>query len=160
MLDSIIVSHLMPLWPMVLKYHLLVLFAVSFLASTIVPLGSEWLVIALLAAGLPKLMLVLVATLGNSLGGLTLWYMGAGFARWYVKARAADTPTMLRARDWFVRYGSWSLLLSWLPVIGDPLCFVAGSLRINLLRFVILVATGKFLRYVSLVFATDALRLL
>ena len=96
--------------------------------------------------------LVVVATAGNLLGSLVNWVLGRFFSqlrnyRWF----PIDDRSYRRAADWFGRYGVWSLLLSWLPIIGDPLTIVAGALRIGFLRFILLVFIGKAARYLFIV---------
>ena len=156
MLDSMRIPYFQSVWPLVLEYHLVVLFLISFAAATILPLGSEWLFIALVAANQSAAGLLLVATVGNTLGGITLWFMGRGMTSWYVRRTAGrEARGLLRAEQWFQHYGVWSLLLSWVPIVGDPLCLVAGSLRIRLSLFCILVATGKGMRYLSVWYLTQ-----
>lgn len=134
------------------------LFLAAFLAATILPMQSEAaLVGALLAGGQPAWALVLCAGLGNVLGSIVNWFLGRGIERfrhrrWFpVKAGALD-----RAEAWYRRWGKWSLLLSWAPVVGDPLTVVAGLLREPLATFVALVTIAKFGRYLVLAVATLA----
>lgn len=142
--------------PELLTNHgLLSLFLLSFCASTLLPLGSEWLLAALLLDGFNPLNTVLIATLGNSLGAATNYLLGRWGGDWLNrKLLRIDRQQQQRAEHWFNRYGSWSLLFSWLPVIGDPLCLVSGSLQTPLLRFSLLVTSGKGLRYVSVAWLT------
>jgi len=125
------------------------LFASAFTSATLLPGSSEAVLIALLAAGQGDArLLVIVATAGNVLGSCVNWALGRFFSsfrdrRWF----PADGQSYERATAWFRRYGAWSLLLSWLPVIGDPLTAVAGALRVGLLRFLVLVSLGKAARY-------------
>jgi membrane protein YqaA with SNARE-associated domain len=128
------------------------LFVSAFTSATLLPGSSEAALIAILAAGHgDAATLVAVATVGNVLGSLVNWVLGRSISlfkdrRWFpAKGHAYD-----RAVAWFGRYGAWSLLLSWVPVIGDPLTVAAGALRFNLLRFLILVSIGKAARYISL----------
>lgn len=131
------------------------LFLLSFLASTLVPLGSEWLLVTLVVSGFAPLPVVLVASVGNVLGACTSYVIGVyGSAFLTAKILRMDEQDCARAERFFTRYGSWSLLLSWLPVIGDPLCLVAGMLRVAFGRFVLLVATGKVARYAAVAWAT------
>jgi len=124
------------------------LFGLSFLAATLVPLGSEWLVALLVSKGAPMAAVVIVATAGNVLGSLSTYVIGLwGATRLIERWLRFDPPQMAKARTFFRRYGAWSLLMAWLPGIGDPLCLVAGSLRFSLVRFILLVATGKAFRY-------------
>lgn len=133
----------------VLLHHgLLHLFGLSFLASTLVPLGSEWLLVAMVLQGGSLAELVLTATVGNCLGACTSYLLGLWGADWVQRnLLRLDQRDMGRAEKLYRKYGSWSLLLSWLPIVGDPLCFLGGSLRVQFLRFVVLVTCGKFARY-------------
>ena len=90
----------------------------------------------------------LLATAGNTLGGIVNWVLGLYCLRWQDRSWFPFRPIQLeRAEKWFSRYGTWTLLLAWLPIVGDPLTFAAGVLRVRLLVFVILVAAGKGARY-------------
>jgi len=117
------------------------LFASSFLSATLLPGNSE-VVLAALVHHLPaqKWPALAVATLGNTLGGLTSYLIG----RLFPKPRAG------RAVTWLNRYGPPALLLSWLPVIGDALCVASGWLRQNALAATLFIAIGKFARYWAL----------
>lgn len=131
------------------------LFLLSFLAATLVPLGSEWLLVALIAGGFAPQPVVLVASAGNVLGACTSYAIGCfGSAFLAERVLRMDGRERARAERFFTRYGSWSLLLSWLPVVGDPLCVVAGMLKITWPRFVLLVLTGKVARYALVAWAT------
>jgi len=138
-----------------INYGLWSLFFISFCASTLLPLGSEWLLIALLLQGINPLASVAVATLGNSLGAATNYLIGYFGRDWLIKkGLRINEKHQQQATEWFNRYGSWSLLLSWLPVIGDPLCLVSGMLKTPFIRFSLLVITGKGLRYLFLAILT------
>lgn len=123
------------------------LFLSSFVSSTLFPGGSEVVLGALAAQGHEDPWLLLsVATLGNTLGALTTWLLGFLVARRLpVEARLSESrrQALARVRHW----GSPVLLLSWLPVVGDPLCFAAGFLRLPLLASVLFIAAGKAARY-------------
>jgi membrane protein YqaA with SNARE-associated domain len=137
------------------EYGLLSLFLLSFCASTLLPLGSEWLLVALLLDGSNPLNSVLIATLGNSLGAATSYLVGRWGSDWLLSGLLRiDQARQQQAESWFNRYGSWALLLSWLPVVGDPLCLVSGSLKTPLLRFALLVTSGKGLRYATVALLT------
>ncbi|MBX3568627.1 MAG: DedA family protein [Rhizobiaceae bacterium] len=128
------------------------LFAISFVAATILPAQSEAALMALLVAGsLPAWLLVAVASAGNVLGAVVNWGLGRGvqhFAdrRWF----PASPQALRRASDWYRRWGRWSLLLSWAPIGGDALTVAAGVLREPLWSFILLVAVAKTGRYVVL----------
>ena len=124
------------------------LFLLSFLASTLIPLGSEWLLVALIVQGFPPLPVILVASTGNLLGAGTSYGIGVcGSPFLTTRIMRLGENERLRAERFFAKYGSWSLLLSWLPVIGDPLCVVAGMMKVSLGRFALLVVIGKVTRY-------------
>ena len=129
-------------------------FVVALLSATLLPMGSEPAVFGLVKLN-PDLFwpAVLVATAGNTVGGMVSWWMGAGahsaLQRWR-PGQGADH----RALQWLRRFGPKACLLSWLPVVGDPLCAVAGWLRLPLGPCTVYMAIGKFLRYL---FMTAAL---
>jgi membrane protein YqaA with SNARE-associated domain len=124
------------------------LFLLSLLASTLVPLGSEWLLAVLLVNGFDPSAVVSVATLGNSCGALTTYAVGLWGGPFLVqRILRISQESQQRAERYFTRFGSWALLFSWVPVLGDPLCLVSGVLRTRLWRFLILVTVGKFIRY-------------
>ena len=131
------------------------LFLLSFLAATVLPLGSEWLLVTLLIQGQSATDVVLIATVGNVLGGLTtygLGYYGSTFITTKVLRISQDNSG--QAMKTYQKYGSWSLLLSWVPLIGDPLCLVAGSLKLHPATFTVLVTLGKGARYCLLAYVT------
>ncbi len=132
------------------------LFASALIAATILPMQSEAVLVGLLIQGAhPVLALVLVATVGNVLGSVINWYMGRFLLRFQDrKWFPASEHQLNRAQTWYARYGRWSLLGSWLPVVGDPLTVVAGTLREPLVSFVLLVTLAKGARYVALAIAT------
>lgn len=126
------------------------LFAAAFVSATLFPGGSEALVVMRVLEGGDRVAIVATATAGNVLGSLVTWVMGH-FGRRLAAHSARSEARLKRAQAWFARYGQASLLLAWLPVIGDPLCFVAGLLRVRLLNFLLLVTAGKLARYAALV---------
>ncbi len=128
------------------------LFASAFLAATIFPAQSEGLLLVMQAGQVaPDLVLLLVTSLGNTLGSCVNWVMGryaSGFrGRAWFPAKAAQLE---RAEVWYERYGVWTLLLSWVPFIGDPLTVIAGLLRTPFWVFLIVVALAKTGRYAAL----------
>ncbi|WP_130626733.1 YqaA family protein [Enterobacter sp. A8] len=128
---------------------LLSLFASSFLSATLLPGNSEVVLVAMLLSGVSQpWLLVLIAIMGNSLGGLTNVILGRFFplrekSRWQEKAVG-----------WLKRYGAATLLLSWMPVIGDLLCLLAGWMRISWGPVLFFLCLGKALRYVLVAWAT------
>jgi membrane protein YqaA with SNARE-associated domain len=134
------------------QYGLSTVFVVSLVSATLLPLGSEPAVFGLVKLN-PDLFwsAVCVATAGNTLGGIIDWWMGYGAHRAVNRYRGADTSSYhARALRWLERLGPKACLLSWLPGIGDPLCAVAGWLKLPFWPCVIYMAIGKFLRYVTM----------
>ncbi|MRR07311.1 MAG: DedA family protein [Deltaproteobacteria bacterium] len=126
----------------------LALFMLSFLASTILPLGSEWLLVALVMNGHDPALSVAVATVGNTLGACSTYGIGLYGGPFLIgRILRISDEAQQKAESLYTRYGSWSLLLSWVPIVGDPICLVGGMLRIRLGRFFTLVVTGKLARY-------------
>ncbi|MBG6146436.1 membrane protein YqaA with SNARE-associated domain [Labrenzia sp. EL_142] len=129
---------------------LLGLFGISFLAATLLPAQSELGLSGLIyLETAPVLLLVMTASLGNTLGSLVNWGLGRGAIRFSDAMWFPVKPEKLeRATAWYQRYGRWSLLMSWAPVIGDPLTLAAGLLRERFWPFLLLVALAKTGRYV------------
>ena len=151
-------THLLA-WLAFPEHGLSTVFVISFISATLLPLGSEPAVFGLVKLN-PDLFwwTILVATLGNTLGGMVSWWMGYGthHALDLVRKRKSDntSPTSIsermnsRALQWLERLGPKACLLAWLPGVGDPLCAVAGWLKMPLLPCAIYMAIGKLIRYV------------
>lgn len=125
---------------------------VAFLAASLLPFSSEVVLAAQIKAGFASTTgLLIAATLGNVAGSLFNWWLGR-FARHYEGRRwfPFKPETIAAASARFQRFGTWSLLFSWLPIVGDPLTFVAGVLRVPVIPFLILVTIGKAARYAAL----------
>lgn len=137
-------------------FSYLLLFWSSFLAATILPFYSEVILFALVRQGEPVIALVVIASVGNTLGAVVNWYLGRFLLhyqdrRWfYFKKEQVN-----RAQYWFQRYGVWTLLFAWLPLGGDALTFIAGIMRVRLGIFLILVGLGKSLRYIAVVYLAE-----
>ncbi len=135
------------------------LFVAAFGAATILPMQSEAALAGLLLTErYSALWLVVTASLGNILGSVVNWMLGRGIERfrdrrWF----PIGNDALDRARGWYRRYGRWSLLASWVPVIGDPITVVAGVLREPLLTFLLFVTIAKVGRYVALALVTTSL---
>ena len=125
------------------------LFVVSFLAATLLPGGSEIaLTTALASTDKSVTLLIAFATIGNVLGSLVNWVLGRYFNHLQDRSWYPIKPhQMVRAEQWYRKYGRWSLLLSWAPIIGDPLTLISGVFREPLFSFVILVTIAKLTRY-------------
>lgn len=134
------------------------LFLVAFLAATILPAQSEIGLVGLLLSGhYPIATLVAVASVGNTLGSAVNWFLGGQVGRFSARRWFPVKPAQLeRAARWYRRYGYWSLLLSWMPFIGDPLTVAAGMLREPFRRFLLLVAIAKTGRYIAVALLTLA----
>lgn len=138
------------------SFNLPALFFLSFLAATLLPLGSEWFLIILLQkAEYAPIITVLVAGIGNTLGGYTNYIIGRLGSSFFITKilRLRDTD-IHRATNFYKKWGSWSLFFSWLPIIGDPLCFIAGVLKMHQGIFVLFVFTGKLFRYFLIAYIT------
>ena len=125
------------------------LFFISFLAATILPFSSELTLAGLIStSNYDNLLLLVVASFGNVLGSVFNWSLGFYSRNLSAKKWFPFKETQIeRSSKWFSKFGKWSLLFAWLPIVGDPLTFVAGLLRVRFLDFIILVAIGKVSRY-------------
>jgi membrane protein YqaA with SNARE-associated domain len=126
-------------------------FVVSFISATLLPMGSEPVLFAYIKIN-PDLfwLAIMVATVGNTLGGMLNWVLGYGASKAHEKLSGSREHKLL---NWFNKIGPPALLLSWLPIVGDPLCAVAGWMRLPWLPCFIYIAIGKFLRYVTMTYA-------
>lgn len=134
------------------------LFANAFLAATILPVQSEALLAALiLKSEIAPLALLAVASLGNILGACVNWWLGTGIEKFKDRKWFPASPeALLKAEKFYHRYGRWSLLLAWVPVLGDPITVMAGVMKERLLIFIILVGLSKIGRYIAVYFITIA----
>lgn len=124
------------------------LFALSILAATLFPIGSEAMLLLLASEQESIFWLWLVATSGNTLGSVINYVLGRYLLhfqnrRWF----PFKTQRLQQSQAWFNQYGKWSLLIAWLPIVGDALTFIAGTMRTHFGLFLLLVSTGKALRY-------------
>lgn len=130
----------------------LLLFLSAFVSATILPFSSEAWLYTLLFMDKNPAGLLLAATAGNSLGGITSWVLGRYLLRFrdrrwfYFSDRKLD-----RGQQLFSRFGLWSLLFTWLPLVGDVLCVAAGALKIRAVIFIPLMSLGKASRYAALI---------
>ena len=132
------------------RFGLSTVFLISLVSATLLPMGSEPAVFGLVKLN-PELFwsAILVATAGNTIGGAISWWMGYGAERAYERM-AHRKPLELKALKWLERFGPRACLLSWLPGVGDPLCALAGWLRMPFWPCVVYMAVGKFARYVTM----------
>ena len=130
------------------------LLIISFLAATILPLSSELVLSTmLLTDSFDKYLLLVVASFGNIFGSSVNWYLGKKILifkdkKWF----PVNEKQIAKSEMYFKKYGIWSLLLSWVPIIGDPLTVIAGILRVNFFTFLLLVSISKTSRYIFLIF--------
>ena len=125
------------------------LFFISFLAATILPFSSELTLAGLIStSNYNNLLLLVFASFGNVLGSIFNWGLGFYARNLTIKKWFPFKETQIeRSSKWFSKFGKWSLLFAWVPIVGDPLTFVAGLLRVRFFDFIILVAIGKVSRY-------------
>ena len=138
--------HALLAWLALPEFGLSTVFLIALVSATLLPMGSEPAVFGLVKLN-PDLFwpAIAVATLGNTVGGAISWWMGLGAHKAVDKARGSHVE--LRALAWLERFGPKACLLSWLPGVGDPLCAVAGWLKLPFWPCVGYMAIGKFLRY-------------
>ena len=126
------------------------LFAISFLAATILPFSSELTLAGLIAtSNYDNLLLLIFASLGNVLGSIVNWALGFYLRNLTTKKWFPFKDKQIEnSSKWFSKTGKWSLLFAWVPIIGDPLTLVAGLLRVKFIKFIFLVTIGKVSRYI------------
>lgn len=135
------------------------LFASALIAATILPLQSEAVLVGLLTTDTySPIALIIVATTGNVLGAVINWLLGRSILRFQDRRWFPSSKTQIeKAQAWYARYGKWSLLGSWLPIVGDPLTVVAGVMREPLGSFLVFVTLAKGARYLALAAVTLSL---
>jgi len=133
------------------------LFTVAFLSATLLPMGSEALLLYDISQNHSLLLLWIFATLGNTLGSMVNYWLGLKGENYLEEKGHLSAQKMEKARGFFDTYGGWTLLLSWVPIIGDPLTFIAGVLRYNFKWFSLIVAVAKGTRYAIVIFLASSL---
>ena len=133
------------------------LFVVSFLSATLLPMGSEALLLYDISQNHTPILLWMFATAGNTLGSIVNYWLGLKGEAYLERKGQLSAEMMEKARGFFAQYGGWTLLLSWVPIIGDPLTFIAGVLRYNFKYFVLIVFVAKGLRYAALILFASSL---
>ena len=129
----------------------LILFITALISATLFPLGSEALLLYDIKQGYNIYLLLFFATLGNSLGSVINYFLGLKGEGYLINKNLLSEKYILKAKNYFDKYGGFSILFSWLPIIGDPITFVAGVLKYDFKKFLILVIVAKFSRYLFLV---------
>ncbi len=135
----------------------LTLFTVAFISATLLPLGSEALLLYDISQNHSLILLWSFATLGNTLGSMVNYWLGLKGEDYLENKGYLSAAKMDKARGFFGKYGGWTLLLSWVPIIGDPLTFIAGVLRYNFKWFTLIVAVAKGSRYAVIIFLASSL---
>ena len=125
----------------------LTLFITALISATLFPLGSEALLIYDITQGHNIYLLLFFATFGNSLGSVINYFLGLKGEEYLINKKLLNEKYISKTKTYFDKYGFWSILFSWLPIIGDPITFVAGILKYDFRKFLILVIIAKFSRY-------------
>jgi membrane protein YqaA with SNARE-associated domain len=133
------------------------LFTVAFLSATLLPLGSEGLLLYDISQNNSLILLWIFATLGNTLGSMVNYWLGLKGETYLEEKGHLSAKKMEKARGFFDKYGGWTLLLSWVPIIGDPLTFIAGVLRYKFKHFTVIVAVAKGTRYAIVILLASSL---
>ena len=129
----------------------LYLFITAFISATLFPLGSEAILLYDLGLGLNLYLLLIIATLGNSLGAVVNYWFGLKGEQYLLKKNILNNKKVEKAQKTFDKYGGYSLLLSWVPIIGDPITFIAGMAKYNFKKFIFLVLVAKGGRYLFII---------
>ena len=133
------------------------LFTIAFISATLLPMGSEALLLYNVSQNYSLLLLWSVATIGNTLGSMVNYWLGLKGEIYLEKKGYLSAKKMEKVRGYFHRFGGWILLLSWMPIIGDPLTFIAGVLRYDFKYFALIVAVAKGTRYAIVIFLASSL---
>lgn len=133
---------------LLIEYSYISMFILGFLAATVLPIASEWLLSVLLVQGADAVGVVIAGTLGNFLGALTTYGVGYYFSDYALKKLLKlGEKKRRKTENFYHKYGAYSLLLSWAPVVGDILCLIGGLMKISIFKFSFFVFIGKLLRY-------------
>ena len=129
----------------------LTLFFSALISATLFPLGSEALLIYDIKEGYDVTLLLIFATLGNSLGSIINYYMGLKGEEYLIEKKLLKEKHIIFGKKYFDKYGFITIFLSWLPIVGDTFTFIAGILKYDIKKFIILVVISKFSRYLFIV---------
>ena len=129
----------------------LYLFFIALISATLLPMGSEALLLYDLSLELNLYLLLLTATLGNSLGSIINYYLGLKGEEYLLSKKMIKEQQIIKAKKYFDKYGNYTLLLSWVPIIGDPITFIAGVLKYNIRKFIVLIVIAKGGRYLFVI---------
>ena len=139
---------------MIILFSYFQLSFISFLAATILPFSSEVVLTTMyLSNSFEPYFLLIFASIGNIMGSITNWYLGKKITLFQNRKWFPVSPDQLeRSRKYFQKYGLWSLLLAWVPIIGDPLTLLAGVLKVRFSIFFLLVSISKISRYIFILY--------
>ena len=139
---------------MLILFSYFQLLIISFLAATILPFSSEVVLTTMyLSNSFETYLLLIFASIGNILGSITNWYLGKKITIYQDRKWFPVSPNQLsRSQIYFQKYGLWSLLLAWVPIIGDPITLLAGVLKVRFGIFFLLVSISKISRYVFILY--------
>ncbi|MFT7586407.1 MAG: membrane protein YqaA with SNARE-associated domain [Cellvibrionaceae bacterium] len=140
---------------LILQFGYLGLLIISAIAASIVPLSNEILVIAMPPLGFNPWLVGIVATIGNLIGALTMYWLGVKGTDYVVKRYKVKKERLEQAENWFKKWGAPSLLLAGLPIIGDPICLAAGATNMSMPKFLAWTFVGKGWRYVLILGALE-----
>jgi len=127
------------------------LFFIAFLSATVFPLGSEALLLYNLTTDLNVFFLFVVATVGNTFGSVVNYYIGLKGEKFLARKKILKKEKVIKTKRFFDKYGGYTLLFSWVPIIGDPITIVAGMLRYNFKKFIYLTLISKGVRYIFVI---------
>ena len=130
----------------------LVMFITAFSSATLIPMGSEAVLIYNIEEGYSVSLLFFVAVMGNTLGAFVNYYLGFKGEEFLIRKRYLKEKFIKKYKVKFDKYGALMLLFAWVPIIGDGFTFIAGMLKYNLLRFFIFVFFSKFFRYIVVIY--------
>ena len=129
----------------------LYLFFIAFLSATVFPLGSEALLLYNLTTDLNVYILFISATIGNTIGSIVNYYIGLKGEKFLARKKIIKKEKVIKTKRFFDKYGGYTLLFSWVPIIGDPITIVAGMLRYDLKKFLYLTLISKGVRYIFVI---------
>jgi len=129
----------------------LYLFFIAFLSATVFPLGSEALLLYNLTTDLNVYILFISATIGNTIGSIVNYYLGLKGEKFLARKKIIKKEKVIKTKRFFDKYGGYTLLFSWVPIIGDPITIVAGMLRYDLKKFLYLTLISKGIRYIFVI---------
>jgi len=130
----------------------LYLFINSFISATLFPLGSEALLLYYLSNELNYIYLLIFASIGNTMGSIMNYWFGIKGEEFLVNKNMIKEKNIIKYKNYFDKYGAYTLLLSWMPIIGDGFTLIAGSLKYDIKKFIILVFIAKFSRYAFVIY--------